>query len=113
LGQVSRFVYCTRFTLLTDELTKLTKDTNTLVISCMSSVVANLVAQAEGDMKTTLETAMASIGSMLREVTRAIHGFRVIVVHCTPRGTPDFDTHSTFSMVILKERDYLWAVVLI
>jgi hypothetical protein len=101
LGQTSRFSYCTRFTVLTDELSKMTKETNTLVISCMASVVSNLVNQTSGDVKTALETAMTSIGSMLRDLVRSHAGLRVIVVHCTPRGTPDYETHSTFAMVII------------
>jgi hypothetical protein len=103
LGQPSRFIYCTRFTVLTDELSKLTKDTSTLVISCLASVVSNLTTSA--DVKTALETAMTSLGSMLRELVSEQPGLRVIIVHCTPRGTPDFETHSTFAMVISKKLD--------
>jgi hypothetical protein len=97
LGQTSRFIYCTRYTVLTDELSKLTKATTTLVISCMAGVVSNLTTSP--DVKTALETAMTSIASMLRDLIRSQPGLRVIVVHCTPRNTPDYETHSTFAMV--------------
>ncbi len=98
LGQTSRFIYCTRYTVLTDELSKLTKETKTLVISCMSAIVSNLTNSE--DVKVALETAMTSLGAMLRELIRDSPGLRIIVVHCTPRGTQDFETHSTFAMVI-------------
>jgi adenosyl cobinamide kinase/adenosyl cobinamide phosphate guanylyltransferase len=97
LGMPSRFILCGRYTILTDELSKLTKETSILVISCLTNIVSNLLSSA--DVKTAIEKAMSSIGAMLRELTKTIPEMRIIVAHCTPRTIPDFDTHARFAMV--------------
>jgi hypothetical protein len=98
LGMPSRFILCGRYTILTDELSKLTKETSTLVISCLTGIVANLLSTA--DVKNAIEKAMSSIGAMLRELTRTLPDLKIIVAHCTPRTVQDFDTHAKFAMVI-------------
>jgi hypothetical protein len=97
LGMPSRFVFCGRYTILTDELSKLTKDTSTLVISCLTGIVSNLMSSS--DVKLAIEKAMGSIGAMLRDLVRKRLGLRIIVAHCTPRDIQDFDVHSKFAMV--------------
>jgi hypothetical protein len=97
LGMPSRFTFCGRYTILTDELSKLGKETNTLIISCLTGIVANLLSSS--DVKTAIEKAMSFIGAMLKEKVRTHQGLRIIVAHCTPRTTPDFDVHSKFAMV--------------
>ncbi len=98
LGQPSRFTFCSRFSVLTDELSTLQKDTTILVISCLTEIVANLLSST--DQKTAIEKAMSSIGSILRDLTRNNPRLRILIVHCTPRGIPaDYDAHSKFAMV--------------
>jgi hypothetical protein len=98
LGMPSRFILCGRYTILTDELSKLTKETNTLVISCLTGIVANLLSTA--DVKSAIEKAMSSIGAMLRELTRTLPDLKILVAHCTPRTVQDFDNHAKFAMVL-------------
>jgi hypothetical protein len=100
LGMPSRFILCGRYTILTDELSKLTKETHTLVISCLTGIVSNLLSSS--DVKMAIEKAMTSIGAMLKELIRTHPGLRIIVAHCTPRDIQDFDVHSKFAMVILQ-----------
>jgi hypothetical protein len=97
LGMPSRFIFCGRYTILTDELSKVGKETSTLIISCLTGIVANLLSTS--DVKTAIEKAMGSIGAMLREKVRANPGLKIIVAHCTPRTTPDFEIHSKFALV--------------
>jgi hypothetical protein len=44
----------------TDELSKIQKETKSLVISCLTGIVANLI-------KTALEKAMLSVGAIMSE----------------------------------------------
>jgi hypothetical protein len=99
LGAPSRFVFCGRYTILTDELSKVTRDTSTLIISCLTNIVSNLLSTT--DVKSAIEKAIGSIGAMLRELSRSHPSMRIIVAHCTPRTTPDFDVHSKFAMVFI------------
>jgi hypothetical protein len=97
LGMPSRFIFCGRYTILTDELSKVGKETNVLVISCLTGIVANLLSTS--DVKTAIEKAMTSIGALLREMTKNFPELRILVAHCTPRSIQDFDTHAKFAMV--------------
>jgi hypothetical protein len=104
LGQPARFTFCARYSVLTDELSKLEKETGVLVISCLTDIVANLLLSS--DVKKALEKAMTLIGSLLRDLTRTNPRLRILVVHCTPRGIPkDFEGHSKFAMVVIKLRN--------
>lgn len=108
LGQPSRFIYCSRYTILSDELSKLTQDTTkTLIISCLTPIVASLAASAEA--KKAIEKGMSTLGAMMRELSRTNAGMRVFIAPCTPRGTPDYETHSTFALVtnLISLRVYL------
>jgi hypothetical protein len=98
LGGPSRFIFCGRYTILTDELSKLSKETNTLIISCLTNIVSNLLSSS--DVKLAIEKGMSSIGAMLGDLSRDQPRMKIIVAHCTPRTTPDFDTHSKFAMVL-------------
>ncbi len=97
LGMPSRFILCGRYTILTDELSKLNKDTTTLVISCLTGIVSNLLSSS--DVKTAIEKAMSSIGALLCDLIRQLPELRILVAHCTPRTVPDFDGHARFAMV--------------
>jgi adenosyl cobinamide kinase/adenosyl cobinamide phosphate guanylyltransferase len=98
LGQPSRFTFCSRYSVLTDEISRLDKETSILVISCLTDIVANLLLSS--DVKSALEKAMTMIGSLLRDLTRSNPRMRILVVHCTPWGVPsDFEKHSQFAMV--------------
>ena len=99
VGQPSRFVLCNRFTLLTDELSKLSRDTTkTVVVSCLTNIVATLATAS--DTKSAIEKAMASLGAVLRDVVRTNAGIRVFVAPCTPRTTTDFESHAEFALVM-------------
>jgi len=103
VGQPTRFALCTRYTLLADEISKITRDsTRTLVISCLTNIVSGLTAAQ--DVKGALEKAMNSLGAILRESVRTNAVLRVFVAPCTPRDVPDFATHSTFALVRLMKR---------
>ncbi len=84
--------------MLADELGKVSKETTTLVISCLSGVVTSLMS--DPDVKSNLEKTMVSLGSMLHELVRDRAKMRVIVVHCTPRNLADYEIHSKFAMVM-------------
>jgi hypothetical protein len=99
LGRAARFIFCSRYTVLMDELNKLTGETTTLIISCLSGIVTNLMSLP--DVKTGLEKTMNSIGLMLLEISRSNQRMRIIAVHCTPRDLADYETHTNFAMVII------------
>ncbi len=100
LGQKPSYIFCSRYTVLADELSKVNTETTTLVISCLSGIVTSLMS--EPDVKTSLEKTMASVGSMLHEIVKDRARMRVIVVHCTPRNLTDYETHSKYAMVIVN-----------
>jgi len=111
LGQPSRFILCTRFTSLTDELSKLTvHDTSVVVISCLTSIVLSLAATQ--DTKSSIEKATGMLSSVVREVIRSSNGqIKVLIAPCTPRTTQDFATHSRFTQVSCVFVTYLISVV--
>jgi hypothetical protein len=97
LGQPCKFAYCTRYSVLTDELCKLQKETTVVVISCLSGIVATLLTTS--DAKSAIEKVMTSLGSILRDLVRSNPRMRIMIVNCTPRGTPEYDEQSSFAMV--------------
>jgi hypothetical protein len=97
LGRPSKFVFCTRYSVLTEELSKVDRETTTLVISCLSGIVTNVMSTP--DVKSGLEKVMTSIGSMFLEIVKTCPRMKIVAVHCTPRDLPDYDTHSSFAMV--------------
>ncbi len=105
LGQASKFIYCSRITVLTEELSRVGKEITTLVVSCFSGIVSSMMNSA--DVKTGLEQTMTSVGMMFLELVRSRPKMRVIAVHCTPRDLTDYNTHSAFAMVIRKWKLYL------
>ncbi len=98
MGQTSQFVFCTRITVLTDELSKINPEITTVVISCLSGIVTQLMSTM--DAKSGIEATMTSLGLLILEVVRTRPKMKVVAVHCTPRDLPDYDTHSSFAMVI-------------
>ena len=98
VGQPSRFVLCTRYTMLTDELSKLTRDTTrVVVVSCLTNIVATLASAP--DVRSALSKAMSSLGAVLKDLVRTNVGIRVFVAPCTARTTPDFGTHADYALV--------------
>jgi hypothetical protein len=99
LGQQSRVVACSRFTVLSDELTKITaNDTKVVIISCLTNIVLSLMTTQ--DIKTSVEKAMNTLGSVIRTVVAASHGnIKILVAPCTPRTTVDFSIHSKYALV--------------
>ena len=98
MGQPSTFVHCTQFTLLQDEISKLSDNVKVLVVSCLSSIVGKIGATTEA--KAGLERAMSLIAASFYELHQQRRGsLRIIVAPCLPRKTRDFNTHSTFALV--------------
>ena len=100
LGQPTRVVFCSRFTSLSEELSKVTLCPNTkiIAISCLSSIVEKIMQSSE--IKAGLERAMMLIGNMIHEVHQAKKGsIRIFIAPCTPRKIIDYNIHSRYAMV--------------
>ncbi len=100
LGQPSRFVYCTRYTGLTDELSRLGGDLNTkyLVISSLTGILVGLTTGAS-EVSKAIEKAMGSLGVAIKELARNNVGLRIYVSPCTPRNIKDFKDHANHALV--------------
>jgi hypothetical protein len=103
LGQPTRFTHCSRYTTLTDEISKLGSDATTkvLVISSLTNVVLNLTNAT--DVKTAIEKGMSSLGAIIRDAARSNIGLRVFAAPCTPRNTQGFKDHARFALVRTKK----------
>ncbi len=86
LGQPSRFVHCTRYTGLTDELSRLMNDRTTkiVVISSLTNILVGLTGASE--IPKAIEKAMGSLGAVVKDVLRSNTGLRVFISQCTPRN---------------------------
>ncbi len=99
MGQPTRFVHCTRYTGLTDELSRMTNDTNTkiVVISSLTNIVVGLTGASE--IPKAIEKAMRSLGAVIKDVLRTNTGMRVFISRCTPRNIQGFGECSNLAMV--------------
>lgn len=98
LGQASQFMYCSKFTTLTEEVCRIQSHVRVVVVSCLSGIVHNLCSAI--DTKGAIEKAMSMLGSALYDVVRHRQGsIRIFVAPCTPRNTPDFQNQSKFAIV--------------
>ncbi len=99
MGQPTRFSHCSRYTTLTDEISKLGTDviTKVLVVSSLTNVVLNLMNAT--DVKTAIEKGMGALGAVVREAVRSNIGLRVFIAPCTPRNTQGFKDHARFALV--------------
>jgi hypothetical protein len=99
LGQPVRFIHCSRYTTLTDEISKLGADgkTKVLVISCLTNIVLNLTNAT--DVKTAIEKGMGALGAIIRDASRTNIGLRIFIGPCTPRNTQGFKDHARFALV--------------
>ena len=100
LGQPTRFVLCSRFTSLSEELSKVTScpHTKIIIISCLSNIVENLCTSS--DPKVGIKRAMLLIVNQLHEVTRMFRGsVRIFVGLCLPRNTANYSTLSKMAIV--------------
>ncbi len=99
LGQPSRFVYCTKYTGLTDEISRLTCDTDTkiVVISSLTGIVVNLTATS--DIPAAIEKAMGTLGMVLKDLVRNNNRMKIFVSRCTPRNIPNFEDYAVQAMV--------------
>ncbi len=102
LGQPARFIHCNRYTTLTDELSRLSTESNTrfLVISSLTQIVVNLTTVS--DIKGAIEKAMSSLGAVIRDLVRTQAEMRVFVGPCTPRTIKDFKEHASYALVIRR-----------
>lgn len=102
LGQPSQFIYCTRFTVLTEELCKIQSHVKVLVISCLSGIIHSLGSNAES--KVALERGMTMLGTALYDVVRhRQNSIRIFIAPSTPRASKDFQSFNTYAMVIVKK----------
>ncbi len=99
LGQPIRFLHCSRYTTLTDEISKLGTDikTNVLVVSCLTNIVLNLTNAT--DVKTAIEKGMGALGAVIKDASRNNVGLKIYVGPCTPRNTQGFKDHARFALV--------------
>ncbi len=83
LGQPSKFIHCTKYTVLTDELSRLLneKTTKVVVISCLTNIVVGLTGTSE--IPKAIERAMGSLGMVIKDVLRNNTGLRVFITQCT------------------------------
>lgn len=99
LGQPSQFVYCSKFTSLTEEICKVQSHTKVIVISCLSAIIGGLGTAS--DVKSALEKSMTMLGSALYDVVRYRQGsIRIFVAPPTPRPATDFKTHVKYALVL-------------
>ena len=101
LGQTSRSIICTRFTTLSEELSKVAScsSTKVIIVSCLSNIIESLASS--NDVKTGIERAMLLIGNQFHEIARLQHGsVRIFVAPCTPRNVQDYATHVKFAQVV-------------
>jgi hypothetical protein len=103
LGQPSRFSHCTRYTALTDELSRLTGDTVTkvVVISNLTGILVNLYGAS--DVTKAIEKAMGTLGVVIKELIRSTVGLRIFIGPCTPRNLEGFKEKATLMLVRLME----------
>ncbi len=100
LGHPSRFTYCTRYTGLTDELSRLCGDANTkiLVVSSLTGILVGLTTGAS-DVTKAIEKAMGSLAAVIKELARSNAGLRIFIAPCTPRNIVDFKDHANHALV--------------
>ncbi len=99
MGQPSRFIHCTKYTTLADELSRLVTDrtTRVVVISCLTNIVVNLTGTS--DIPKSIERAMGSLGNVIKDVLRSNSGLRIFISQCTPRNIEGFKEFSTLALV--------------
>jgi hypothetical protein len=104
LGQPARFVHCSKFTSLTDELSRLANDTQTkiVVISSLTNIVVGLTGTSE--IPKSIEKAMGSLSAVIKDTLRNSTGMRIFIARCTPRNIPGFSdyTHQALVCNIVK-----------
>jgi hypothetical protein len=100
LGQPSNYVHCTRFTTLTDEISVVAHNVKVLVISCLSGIVHSL--SSSQDSKSAIIKGMDMLAAVCHSLIVQRGGaVRIFFAPCTPKRVPDFQTHSTFALVII------------
>ncbi len=99
MGQPSRFVHCTRYTGLTDELSRLVTDrtTRVVVISSLTNILVGLTGTSE--VPKAIERAMGSLGNVIKDVLRSNSGLRIFISQCTPRNIEGFKEYSALALV--------------
>ena len=84
LGQPTRFLHCTRFTILTDELANLDSDVKIVVISCLTDIIETIGSTAEPT--SALEKAMRMIDTAMFALCSHRGGsIKIFIAPCTPR----------------------------
>jgi hypothetical protein len=97
-------VYCTKYTGLTDEISRLTSDETTkiVVISSLTGIVVNLTSTS--DIPEAIEKAMGTLGMVIKDLVRNNTRMKVFVSRCTPRNIPNFDEYAIQAMVTIDTR---------
>ncbi len=100
LGQPARYINCTKYTTLTDELSRLINDlaTRVVVISSLTGIVVNLTGTSE--VKTAIERAMGSLASAIKELVLSNSSIRIYIAPCTPRTLPQFQEYAGHALVL-------------
>ncbi len=99
MGQPMRFVHCTKYTGLTDELSRLAHDTHTkiVIISSLTNIVVGLSGASE--IPKAIEKAMGSLGAVIRDVLLNSTGMRIFIARCTPRNLSNFSEYAQQALV--------------
>jgi hypothetical protein len=99
LGQATRFIHCTRYTSLTDELSRLSNDltTRVVVLSSLTGIVMNLTGTTE--IKQAIGQAMGSLAAAIREFVHSNSSIRVFIAPCTPRNLENFQEYANHALV--------------
>jgi hypothetical protein len=100
LGQPTRFIHCTKYTTLTDELSRLSNDltTRVVVISSLTGIVVNLTGTSE--IKKAIERAMGTLAGAIKELVLSNSTLRVFIAPCTPRTLPNFQEYAGHALVL-------------
>ncbi len=99
LGQGARFVHCTRYTSLTDELSRLSNDLSTrvVIISSLTGIVVSLLGTSE--VKKAIGQAMNSLAASVRELVHSNSSLRLFIAPCTPRNLENFQEYASHALV--------------
>ncbi len=98
LGQPSKYTFCTQYTVLLDEMSKLPSHVKVVVVSCLSNIIAKI--GASNDPKTGIERAMKTMAAAFFELINQRSGhIRILVAQCTPRASQEYTANNKFAMV--------------
>lgn len=101
-GQPTRFVHCSCYTVLCDEVSKLANENlRAVIISCLAPILQSL--EAAQDVESAIEKAMVKLGSVLKDLARIYPSIWILVAQSTPRATKEFAGYAKAALVVTIE----------